>query len=107
MARRTRRCEFLGVMVEVLQQLSLAVGLVAAFIVGALYWRRQHAPVSMARTSAASNHIVYRDSPTVRVADSQRVDRTRKLLRLNVGEFVDVLPAAAAGLPPRFRIYLK
>lgn len=96
-----------GVMLEVLQQLSLTVGLVAAFIVGAMYWRRQHATVSVARPSASSNSIVYRDSPTVRVADSQRVDRTRKLVHLHVGEFVDVLPPAAAGLPPRFRLHVK
>ena len=93
-------------MEDVLQQLSLAVGLLAAFVGGALYWRRQHLPVSVARTSAPPQSIIYRDAPTVRVADSQRVDRTRKVIRLQVGEFSDVL-ATPAGLPPRFRIGLK
>jgi hypothetical protein len=93
-------------MEDVAQQLWLAVGLLTAFIVVALYWRRQHAPVSPARAAAAPGPIIYRDAPTVRVSDSQRVDRTRKLVRVNSGEFVDVL-APAAGLPPRFRITVK
>ena len=92
-------------MEHVVQQLWLMVGLLTAFIVAALYWRRQHAPVSPLRT-AAPGPIVYRDAPTVRVTDSQRVDRTRKLVRVNVGESVDVL-ATAPGLPPRFRISVK
>lgn len=91
-------------MEDVLQQLWLAVGLMAAFIVGAVYWRRQHALASAATVRPAP--IVYRDTPTVRVADSQRVDRTRKIIRVNVGESADVLPTAA-GLPPRFRISVK
>ena len=90
-------------MEDVAQQLWLAVGLLTAFIAAALYWRRQHAPVTPARAAAAPTPIVYRDAPTVRVGDSQRVDRTRKVVRVNVGESVDVL-ATAAGLPPRFRI---
>ena len=89
-----------------LQQLWLVAGIVAAFIAGAFYWRRQHLPVTASRTAAPPAPIVYRDSPTVRVADSQRVDRTRKLIRLNVGAANDVL-ATAVGLPPRFRILLK
>lgn len=89
-----------------LQQLWLAVGLVAAFILGVLYWRRQHLPVSAARAAAPPAPIVYRDTPTVRVADSQRVDRNRKIIRLDVGQSTDML-ATATGLPPRFRISLK
>ncbi|WP_129641638.1 hypothetical protein [Peristeroidobacter agariperforans] len=90
----------------VLQQLWLVIGL-TAFIVGALYWRRQHLPVTATRTAARPPApIVYRDSPTVRVADSQRVDRSRKVVRINVGESLDVL-ATAVGLPPRFRISVK
>ncbi|MET0536154.1 MAG: hypothetical protein ABW171_18210 [Steroidobacter sp.] len=89
-----------------MQQLWLAVGLVAAFIVAALYWRRLHAPASAARATPAHGPIVYRDAPTVRVNDSQRVDRARKAIRLKVGESFDVL-ANAPALPPRFRITLK
>jgi hypothetical protein len=95
-------------MEEVLQQLWFAVGLMAAFILGAVYWRRQHAPVSIVPTAAPTppGAIVYRDAPTVRAADSQRVDRARKLVRLRAGESHDVLPPVA-GLPPRFRISVK
>lgn len=93
-------------MEDVLQQLWLAVGVVAAFVAGALYWRRQHLPVSMARTATPPSPIVYRDAPTVRVVDAQRVDRTRKVIRLLAGESTDVLPTPV-GLPPRFRISLK
>jgi hypothetical protein len=93
-------------MIEVVALQLWIVGLLTAFIVAALYWRRQHAGVSPARAAAAPSPIVYREAPTVRVSDSQRVDRTRKLVRVNVGEFVDVL-ATAAGLPPRFRITVK
>ncbi|WP_129781182.1 hypothetical protein [Peristeroidobacter soli] len=90
----------------VLQQLWLVIGLMA-FIVGAMYWRRHHLPVTATRTPARPPApIVYRDSPTVRVADAQRVDRIRKLARLRAGESVDILPHVA-GLPPRFRITCK
>lgn len=93
-------------MEDVVQQLWLAVGLMAAFIAGAMYWRRQHTPAPAARAAGRPAPIVYRDSPTVRVADSQRVDRTRKLVSLGVGESIDVL-ATAIGLPPRFRVSCK
>jgi hypothetical protein len=93
-------------MADVLQQLWPAVGLMTALIVGAVYWRRQHMPATAARATARPAPIVYRDSPTIRVADAQRADRTRKVVSLRVGEFLDVLPSAA-GLPPRFRITCK
>ena len=92
-------------MEDVAQQFWI-VGVLTAFVIAALYWRRQHAHVSPARAAAAPGHIVYRDAPTVRVSDSQRVDRTRKIVRVNAGESVDVL-ATPAGLPPRFRITAK
>ncbi len=93
-------------MEHVLQQLWLAVGLVAAFIAGAVYWRRQHLPATATRGHARPATLVYRDSPTVRVADAQRTDRTRKVVRLKVGESLDLLPTPAA-LPPRFRVHCK
>lgn len=92
-------------MEDVVQPLWLAVGLLTAFIGAALYWRR-HAPISPSRAAAAPAPIIYRDAPTVRVSDSQRVDRTRKIVRVSAGESVDVL-TPAAGLPPRFRISVK
>ena len=95
-------------MENVLQQVWLAVGLATAFILGALYWRRQHAHAlaSRSRASAVPSPAVYRDAPTIRVTDSQRVDRTRKAVRVKAGEYVDLL-ATAFGLPPRFRITIK
>lgn len=96
----------LDVMEDIVQQLWLPVGLLTGLIVAAVYWRRQHAPASPARARAAPGPIVYREAPTVRVNDSQRVDRTRKAVRVNSGESIDVL-ASAAGLPPRFRITVK
>lgn len=51
-------------------------------------------------------HIIYRDTPTVRVVDSQRVDRLRKVVRLEVGAHIDVLETRT-GFTPRFRITLK
>jgi hypothetical protein len=93
---------------NVLSLLSLAVGIAAAFIAGGFYWRR-HAGASVASSqtrAAAASKIIYRDAPTVRVVDSQRIDRLRKVVRLTTGEFIDVVETRA-GLPPRFRITLK
>lgn len=95
-----------GWMESVVQQPWLAIGLLSAFVAVALYWRRQHAHASPARGTAAPGSIVYRDAPTVRVNDSQRVDRTRKLVSVKAGESVDVL-ATAVGMPTRFRITVK
>ena len=56
--------------------------------------------------AAAPGKIIYNDAPTVRVADSQRVDRRRKIVRLAAGEHVDILETPE-GMEPRFRITLK
>jgi len=48
----------------------------------------------------------YRDAPTVRAVDSQRIDRMRKLARLAPDEYMDVLEARP-GLPPSFRVTLR
>jgi hypothetical protein len=50
--------------------------------------------------------IIYSDAPTVRLVDSQRVDRLRKVVQLASGAYVDILEAHADGRP-RFRITLK
>jgi hypothetical protein len=86
--------------------LSLTVAIAAAFVAAGMYWRRQHGSVEPAVRAAPVGKIVYRDAPTVRVVDSQRVDRLRKLARLEAGEFIDVVETRA-GLPPRFRVTLK
>jgi hypothetical protein len=92
---------------DLLQLLALAVALTAAFIAGASYWRRTHASCSPSlRSGVPAGGIVYRDAPTIKVNESQRVDRIRKLVRLRVGESSDIL-ATVEGLPPRFRVLLK
>ncbi len=87
----------------------------ATAIVGALFvlttWLRRHRPstAGMQRTaplSTGTGKIVYHDAPTTRVVDSQRVDRIRKIVRLAVGEFVDIRDDRNHPIP-RFRITLK
>jgi hypothetical protein len=85
--------------------LSFTVAIAAALVAGGMYLRGRHASVQPA-TRAPAGRIVYRDAPTVRVVDSQRVDRLRKLARLEPGEYIDVVETRA-GLPPRFRVTLK
>lgn len=92
------------------QLLALAIAVTAALIAIGAYWRRQRpsALAGMQRqpVSAKPEGIVYRDAPTVRVVDSQRVDRLRKVVRLAAGAHVDVLETRI-GMTPRFRITLK
>ena len=89
--------------------LCLAVGITAGFIAAVTYLHRQRAAAELAlqrAVAAAPGKIIYNDAPTVRVADSQRVDRRRKIVRLAAGEHVDILETPE-GLDPRFRITLK
>ena len=83
---------------------TITGGLVAAF-----YVHRQRAATALAvqrAAAAAPGKILYNDAPTVRVSDSQRVDRRRKIVRLTAGEHVDILETPE-GMEPRFRITLK
>jgi hypothetical protein len=88
--------------------LCLAV-VVTGGVIAALCLHRQRAAAALAMQRAAApapGKIIYSDAPTVRVADSQRVDRRRKIVRLSAGEHVDILETAE-GMEPRFRITLK
>ena len=95
-----------------LAQLPLLPCLVAAvmggLVVAMTYLHRQRAAAALAmqRATVAPGKIIYSDAPTVRVAESQRVDRRRKIVRLAAGEHVDVLETPE-GMEPRFRITLK
>jgi hypothetical protein len=83
--------------------------IVTGGVVAALCLQRQRAAAALAMQRAAApapGKIIYSDAPTVRVADSQRVDRRRKIVRLSAGEHVDILETAD-GMEPRFRITLK
>jgi hypothetical protein len=89
--------------------LWLAVAITAALIAAVTYRHRQRAAEVATLQRAAAvlpGKIIYHDAPTVRVVDPQRVDRRRKIVRLTVGEHVDVLETAE-GLEPRFRLTLK
>ena len=90
--------------------LVLAIALVGALLAASSWWKRHRnsALVGMQRNARAANvgKIVYHDAPTVRVVDSQRVDRVRKIVRLTAGEFVDVLESHGGPIP-RFRVTLK
>ena len=88
--------------------LCLAV-VVTGGLIAALCLHRQRAAAALAMQRAAApapGKIIYSDAPTVRVADSQRVDRRRKIVRLSAGEHVDILETPD-GMEPRFRITLK
>lgn len=89
------------------QLLCLAVAVAAASIAAGSYWRRnRYSTLSAVRGGMARGKIIYHDTPTVRVVDSQRVDRMRKVVRLAIGEHIDILETRA-GLSPRFRLTLK
>jgi hypothetical protein len=88
--------------------LCLAVA-VTGGLVAAIFLQRQRAAhaIALQRAAApAAGKIIYSDAPTVRVSDSQRVDRRRKIVRLTAGEHVDILETPE-GMEPRFRITLK
>ena len=88
--------------------LCLAVA-VTGGVIAALCLHRQRAAAALAMQRAAApapGKIIYSDAPTVRVADSPRVDRRRKIVRLSAGEHVDILETPD-GMEPRFRITLK
>ena len=87
----------------------LAVVVAAGLIAAISYLQRQRAADELALLRAAATapgKIVYNDAPTVKVADSQRVDRRRKVVRLAAGEHIDILETLE-GMDPRFRITLK
>jgi hypothetical protein len=88
--------------------LCLAIAVMGGLI-AAVFMHRQRAAHAMALQRAAAplaGKIIYGDAPTVRVSDSQRVDRRRKIVRLTAGEHVDILETPD-GMEPRFRITLK
>lgn len=59
-----------------------------------------------AQAAVAAAKPDYRDTPTVRIMDSQHFDRLRRTARLGLGEQIDILPAHPI-VGPRFRVSLK
>jgi hypothetical protein len=89
--------------------LCLAIALAGVLLAVASFVRRHRYPTTAMQRVAATppaGKIIYHDAPTVRVAESQRVDRMRKLVRLAPSESVDVLENRGTPVP-RFRITLK
>lgn len=79
----------------------------AAALVGFATYRRGRAVVdSQPGSRAPANNIVYRDAPTVRVVDSERFDRLRRIVRLAPGEHIDLMQAHPV-VGPRFRLTLN
>lgn len=96
--------------IDIARLLCLLLAVSCAVVAAASYVRRQRAPaLTIERKpseSAPPTGIIYNDAPTVRVVDSQRVDRLRKVVRMRPGEFVDVLETRLSSTP-RFRVTLK
>jgi hypothetical protein len=88
------------------QMLALVIAFAAGLIAAGAYWRQRASLIAVNRQGVAAPTIIYNDTPTVRVVDSQRVDRLRKVVQLTSGSHVDILEAAA-NTSPRFRITLK
>jgi hypothetical protein len=99
-----------SIFVEIARLLFLMLAVSYGFVAAASFWRRRTAAVSAVQKKSSdtpsAGAIVYNDAPTVRVVDSQRVDRLRKVSRLTVGEFIDVLETRI-DTTPRFRVTLK
>jgi hypothetical protein len=89
---------------------GVVIAVTGVFVALGAYLRRHRQTPAVTPPPAREprpGRIVYRDTPTVRVVDSQRIDRLRKVVRLAPGEHIDVLEDAAGYLAPRFRITLK
>ena len=70
----------------------LAVAVTAGLIAAMGFLHRQRAAADLAlRAAVAPGKIIYNEAPTVRVSDSHRVDRRRKIVRLAAGEHIDIL----------------
>lgn len=94
-------------LVPLSQILCLTVAVAAGFAAALMHRQRQRATAgAMHRGAVDHGKIIYHDAPTVRVTDSQRVDRVRKVVRLAIGTSFDVLESHP-GLEPRFRLTLE
>jgi hypothetical protein len=92
--------------VDVSYLVFLAVAVIAGFLGASLIMKRSAAAAGPAKTPAHAGKIVYQDAPTVRVVDSQRVDRLRKVVRLQAGEQADIIDTPN-GQRPRLRVSIR
>jgi hypothetical protein len=92
-------------MVDFSYLLFLGVAVIAGFLGASLIMKRAATPAP-AKSPISVGKIVYQDAPTVRVVDSQRVDRLRKVVRLKVGEQADIIETPN-GQRPRLRVTIR
>jgi len=93
---------------DVPKLLCLAIALAGGLFAASTWWRRHRAAVGLMQRNANASvgKIVYHDAPTVRVVDSQRVDRIRKIVRLAANGSIDIVENRGSPVP-RFRLTLK
>ena len=84
----------------------LGIAVVAGFLGASLVMKRAASVASPAKSPAPAGKILYQDAPTVRVVDSQRVDRLRKVVRLKAGEQTDIIDTPN-GQRPRLRVTVR
>jgi hypothetical protein len=78
----------------------------AGMLIALAFYRRSRSGLDASEKPALpTGTIVYRDTPTVRLSDSQHFDRLRKTASLRVGKHVDIVQAHPL-VGPRFRITL-
>jgi hypothetical protein len=92
--------------VDVSYLVFLGVAVIAGFLGASLIMKRTATAAAAAKGPAPAGKIVYQDAPTVRVVDSQRVDRLRKVVRLKAGEQADIIDTPN-GLRPRLRVSIR
>jgi len=85
----------------------LLLGVAAVFVATNLWLRSRHGETLAAAAPAPTPTpaIAKGDTPTIRLGDSQRIDRLHKVLTMRVGEQVDLLSMTFDGIP-RLRVVL-
>jgi hypothetical protein len=92
--------------VDVSYLVFLGVAVIAGFLGASLVMKRTASIATPAKSPASVGKILYQDAPTVRVVDSQRVDRLRKVVRLKAGEQTDIIDTPN-GQRPRLRVTIR
>src|SRR5215831_4795566 len=69
-------------------------------------WRKSQHDAPDLPSVGAQGGLVYTDAPTVRVGDSQRIDRLHRVITLKAGQRVDLLDVTFDRIP-RLRIALR
>lgn len=104
-----------SIVTDLISDIPRLVGLTIALsgaIVALTAYRRRPRPTTYSgvnrESTAVPRPVGYHPTPTIRLPESQRIDRLRKIARLAPGEHVDVLEnPGLPGVAPRFRITLK